>query len=73
MKNVDIVDNLSTLFVENLLYFQFMWIMWKSYPQIMWKNHAGRRVVESVEKLSTEIVDKSLGHEISYMKTSYPQ
>ena len=95
MKNKDIVDNLSTPFVNGLVYiFNLCAYCGEVIRRDCGKNHVSGRIVESVEKLSplfvdnfmeaisqvqtveklsTEIVDKSMAIKISCMKTSYPQ
>ena len=51
-----------------------LWKVRKSYPHFLWKTYEAASLQgQIVEKLSTEIVDKSIAVKISCMKTSYPQ
>ncbi len=36
IRSVDNVENLSTSPVDNSITTHMMWIMWKTYPQVMW-------------------------------------
>jgi len=52
---------------------EVLWKAWKSYPHFLWITYEAISQVQTVEKLSTEIVDKSMAIKICCMKTSYPQ
>ena len=69
------MDNLSTLFVDGLVYiFNFCGYCGKVIHRDCGKNHVSGRIVDTVEKLSTEIVEKIMSaEELWILWKSYPQ
>jgi len=75
MKNIEIVDNLSTLFVEALsIFFNTCGHVEKLSTEIVENPWPLLVYVDIVEKLSTEIVEKiMLAEELWKARKSYPQ
>ena len=45
------MENLSTENVDNLCGPKVLWIMWKTYPQVLWISFGGEKIVSVVKIL----------------------